>query len=47
MAFARNVASTVHVFAEGYDVETGPPEKVFENPQHPVTQAFLKQALRD
>ena len=47
MAFARNVASTVHVFADGYDVETGPPEKVFENPQHKVTKAFLTQALRD
>jgi ABC-type polar amino acid transport system ATPase subunit len=47
MAFARNVASTVHVFAEGYDVETGPPDKVFEDPRHAVTRAFLKQALRD
>ncbi len=42
MAFARNVASTVHVFADGYDVETGAPEKVFENPQHRVTQTFLR-----
>jgi len=46
MAFARNVASAVHVFADGYAVETGSPEKVFENPQHSVTRAFIKQTLR-
>ena len=44
MSFARNVADTVHVFAGGYDVETGPPDKVFEAPEHEVTRSFLKQA---
>lgn len=44
MSFARNVADTVHVFAGGYDVETGPPEKVFENPEHEITKSFLQQA---
>jgi ABC-type dipeptide/oligopeptide/nickel transport system ATPase component len=37
----------VHVFADGYDVEFGPPAKVFEDPQHPTTQAFLSQTAKD
>ena len=47
MGFARNVASQVHVFADGYDVESGPPAKVFGSPQHPTTQAFLSQTAKD
>jgi len=47
MGFARNVASQVHVFADGYDVESGPPAKVFENPQHPTTKSFLSQTAKD
>jgi polar amino acid transport system ATP-binding protein len=43
MHFARNVASQVHVFADGHDVENGAPAQVFENPQHPTTKAFLSQ----
>jgi polar amino acid transport system ATP-binding protein len=46
MTFARNIASKVHIFAEGFDVESGPPAAVFEDPQHPVTKAFLKRAAR-
>jgi len=44
MSFARSVATNVHVFAGGLDVESGPPEKVFGNPVHETTRAFLKQA---
>ena len=44
MRFASSVADIVHVFAEGYDVEFGPPQKVFADPQHPTTRSFLKQA---
>ncbi len=47
MSFARNVADQVHVFADGYDVECGPPSGVFEEPQHPTTQGFLTQTARD
>jgi ABC-type polar amino acid transport system ATPase subunit len=47
MSFARNVAGRVHVFAGGCDVESGAPGKLFEDPRHPVTRAFLHQALRD
>jgi len=43
MHFARSVATRVHVFADGKDVECGPSAEVFENPQHPTTQSFLKQ----
>jgi len=45
MHFARNVATRVHVFAGGNDVESGPSADIFENPQHPTTQSFLKQAI--
>ncbi len=44
MGFARAVASTVHVFADGHDVEQGPPARVLGDPQHAVTKAFLKEA---
>lgn len=47
MAFARNVANQVHVFADGYDVENGPPAIVFEDPQHPTTKSFLTQTAKD
>jgi polar amino acid transport system ATP-binding protein len=47
MSFAREVADRVHVFAEGYDVESGPPAQVFGDPQHPTTRSFLKQAGKD
>ena len=46
MEFARNVASRVHVFADGLDVESGPPQAIFENPQHAVTRSFLQRARR-
>ena len=44
MTFARNVATHVHVFADGYDVEHGPPSRIFNDPQHETTRAFLKEA---
>jgi ABC-type phosphonate transport system ATPase subunit len=43
MHFARSVANRVHVFADGYDVESGSPDVVFGDPQHTITQSFLKQ----
>jgi polar amino acid transport system ATP-binding protein len=47
MGFARNVASQVHVFADGCDVESGPPSKVFGDPRHPTTKSFLSQIAKD
>jgi ABC-type polar amino acid transport system ATPase subunit len=46
MSFARSVATHVHVFADGYDVEHGPPAKLFGDPQHPVTRSFLVEAQK-
>jgi polar amino acid transport system ATP-binding protein len=44
MHFARNVATNVHVFAQGLVVESGPPAQVFADPQHETTRAFLREA---
>jgi len=41
MHFARNVAHTVHILHSGAIIESGPPQQVFEDPQHSVTRAFL------
>jgi ABC-type polar amino acid transport system ATPase subunit len=46
MSFARGVATHVHVFADGHDVEHGPPEKLFGDPRHAVTKSFLTQAQK-
>jgi polar amino acid transport system ATP-binding protein len=47
MRFARQVCDHVHVFAGGHDVEFGPPDKVFGDPQHETTKSFLKEAGKD
>jgi polar amino acid transport system ATP-binding protein len=44
MAFARRAAKHVHVFHEGRVVESGPPERVLEDPREPVTREFLRIA---
>jgi len=41
MQFARNVAHTVHILHSGCIIESGPPDQVFDNPQHEVTRGFL------
>jgi polar amino acid transport system ATP-binding protein len=46
MSFAKNAATRIHVFAEGRDVESGTPERVFGAPEHETTKAFLAEALR-
>ena len=46
LAFARRVATTVHVFADGHDVEHGPPSRLFGAPEHAITRAFLAEAER-
>ncbi|PWC53173.1 amino acid ABC transporter ATP-binding protein [Azospirillum sp. TSO22-1] len=42
MGFAREVADTVVVMAEGRLVESGPPERVFSAPAQERTRAFLR-----
>ncbi len=41
MGFARSAASTVTFLDEGRIVERGPPEQLFEQPEHDRTGAFL------
>ncbi len=43
MEFVRRVARTVHVLAGGERVEHGPPARVFEDPRHATTRAFLAE----
>lgn len=45
MGFAKEVADRVIFMADGYIVEEGTPEQIFENPQNPRTQAFLASIL--
>jgi general L-amino acid transport system ATP-binding protein len=45
MGFARAAADRMVLFDEGNIVEEGPPEQIFENPQHERTQLFLSQIL--
>lgn len=46
MGFAKEVANRVIFMDNGEIIEQGKPEDVFNNPQHPRTQAFLGQILR-
>ncbi|HEY1381700.1 MAG TPA: amino acid ABC transporter ATP-binding protein [Gemmataceae bacterium] len=43
MSFARNVATTVHVMHAGRVAESGPPARVFDDPQSDVTRHFLAE----
>ncbi|MBI4514463.1 MAG: amino acid ABC transporter ATP-binding protein [Deltaproteobacteria bacterium] len=41
IAFARRIASRFAVLADGLIVESGPPDQLLEQPQHPATRALL------
>ena len=43
MKFARQVATTVHVFGGGHLLESGPPEAIFDRPQHEATRSLLAE----
>ena len=45
MGFAREVADRVIFMDEGHIIEEGTPEEIFNNPQNPRTQDFLKKVL--
>ena len=47
MAFARDVSHRVMMFDEGQIVEQGDPEKIFTDPDHDRTKAFLKAVLEE
>ncbi|MEU6646095.1 amino acid ABC transporter ATP-binding protein [Saccharomonospora sp. NPDC046836] len=42
MRFARDVADRVVFMDDGMVIESGPPEKIFECPEHPRTKSFLR-----
>jgi ABC-type histidine transport system ATPase subunit len=44
MAFARKVATKVHVLSEGVIVESGDPQQVFDDPTHSATRELLASA---
>jgi general L-amino acid transport system ATP-binding protein len=45
MGFARAVADRMVFFDEGVIVEQGPPQQIFEAPEHERTKRFLSQIL--
>ena len=45
LSFAREVADTVAVMADGQIIECGPPERVLTNPSDPRARVFLGRAL--
>ena len=45
MGFAKEVADRVLFMADGIIAEEGTPEQIFNNPQNPRTQSFLKSIL--
>ena len=47
MNFAREFADRVLFFENGQIVESGPPEKIFTNPEEPRTRNFLKKFIGD
>ncbi|MEO1239777.1 MAG: amino acid ABC transporter ATP-binding protein [Pseudomonadota bacterium] len=46
MSFAREAADRVAFLDQGRIVEVGPPARLFENPQHDRTRAFLSRLMR-
>jgi len=45
IGFAREVADRVLFLDEGKIIESGTPEKIFDNPSHPRTKEFLRRVL--
>ena len=45
MGFAKEVADRVLFMADGIIAEEGTPDQIFNNPQNPRTQSFLKSVL--
>lgn len=45
MGFAKEVADRVLFMADGIIAEEGSPEKIFNNPENPRTQSFLRSIL--
>ena len=41
MSFARDISDEVMMFDSGKVIESGPPEKIFGDPEHERTREFL------
>ena len=46
MGFARDIADRVVFLDAGRVAEQGPPEQIFNSPQNPRTQQFLKRIVQ-
>lgn len=46
LGFARRVAHTVHVMAEGVVIESGPAASVFEDAREQITRDFLRETTQ-
>lgn len=47
MRFARDVSNRVMMFSDGSVVEEGPPERIFNEPEHERTRQFLHSVLAE
>jgi len=45
MKFARDVSDRVLMFNEGRIIESAPPARLFDSPEHPRTKAFLRSVI--
>jgi polar amino acid transport system ATP-binding protein len=45
MAFAREIANRVAFLEQGVILEEGPPERIFQAPDHPRTRQFLERII--
>jgi len=45
MSFARDISDAVLMFDQGKIVESGPPDKIFSEPEHDRTREFLSTVL--
>ena len=45
MTFAREVADRIIYLQDGQILESGPPEQIFDNPQHQETKNFLRRVI--
>jgi polar amino acid transport system ATP-binding protein len=45
MAFAREIANRVAFLENGVILEEGPPERIFQAPEHPRTRQFLERII--
>ena len=45
MTFAREIANRVAFLEKGFILEEGPPERIFQAPEHPRTRQFLQRII--